>query len=307
MELTRAVGENLKRIRKSKKLSMERLAAEAGVSRSMLGQIERGEANPSVGLLGKLAGALKVPAEVLLENDDFEPLLLLRELDYKAAGLDGGKALLRPSLPYDDVLRQETFFLALYIRGRYAPEPLVPGCVCLATSLSGTVLLHAEGQDFQLLRLLGREIKFLILLFIVKRHRSGHSFFLFGLWHGQFAAGGLHKSNHVFPLINSLVQKIVFCTIIRRGFGQLRSKGCPLFGNFDAQLVIPHQGKHFAVQIHAIIAKHFVVGHLPGRGKLVRNILNKFGIGGHKRFLSFHHHFMILYHISLLFTTFFLI
>ena len=46
MELTRAVGENLKRIRKSKKLSMERLAAEAGVSRSMLGQIERGEATP---------------------------------------------------------------------------------------------------------------------------------------------------------------------------------------------------------------------------------------------------------------------
>ena len=131
--------------------NMERLAAEAGVSRSMLGQIERGEANPSVGLLGKLAGALKVPAEVLLENDDFEPLLLLRELDNKAARLDGGKALLRPSLPYDDVLRQETFFLDLYISGRYAPEPMVPGCVCLATSLSGTVLLHAEGQDFQLL------------------------------------------------------------------------------------------------------------------------------------------------------------
>ena len=39
----------------------------------------------------------------------------------------------------------------LYISGRYAPEPMVPGCVCLATSLSGTVLLHAEGQDFQLL------------------------------------------------------------------------------------------------------------------------------------------------------------
>ena len=160
MELTRAVGENIKRIRKSKKRSMERLAAEAGVSRSMLGQIERGEANPSVAILGKLAGALKVPAEVLLENDDFEPLLLLRELDNKPARLDGGKALLRPSLPYDDVLRQETFFLDLYISARYEPEPMVPGCVCLpmvpgcvclATSLSGTVLLHAEGQDFQLL------------------------------------------------------------------------------------------------------------------------------------------------------------
>ena len=27
---------------------------------------------------------------------------------------------MRPSLPYDDVLRQETFFLDLYISGRYA-------------------------------------------------------------------------------------------------------------------------------------------------------------------------------------------
>lgn len=151
MELTRAVGENLKRIRKSKKLSMERLAAEAGVSRSMLGQIERGEANPSVGLLGKLAGALKVPAEVRWRTTTSSRCCFCGSWTTRPPGWDGGKALLRPSLPYDDVLRQETFFLDLYISGRYAPEPMVPGCVCLATSLSGTVLLHAEGQDFQLL------------------------------------------------------------------------------------------------------------------------------------------------------------
>ena len=88
---------------------------------------------------------------MLLENDDFEPLLVLRELDNKPVRLDGGKVLLRPSEPYDDVLRQETFFLDLYISGRYEPEPMIPGCVCLATVLSGTVLLHAEDQDFQLL------------------------------------------------------------------------------------------------------------------------------------------------------------
>ena len=34
MELTRAAGENLKRIRKSKKLSMERLAAEKGLTKA---------------------------------------------------------------------------------------------------------------------------------------------------------------------------------------------------------------------------------------------------------------------------------
>ncbi len=97
MELNRAVAENIETIRKSKKLSMERTAAIAGVSRSMLGQIERGEANPSVAILGKIAAALRVPAEVLLENDDFETLLLSRELDNRAARLDGGKAVLRPA------------------------------------------------------------------------------------------------------------------------------------------------------------------------------------------------------------------
>ena len=151
MELNRAVAENIKRIRKSKKLSMERTAAMAGVSRSMLGQIERGEANPSVAILGKIASALKVPAEVLLENDDFESLLLSRELDNKPARLDGGKAVLRPSFPYDDVTRQETFFLDLYISARYCPEPSPAGCVCHATLVAGTVALWAEEQEFQLL------------------------------------------------------------------------------------------------------------------------------------------------------------
>lgn len=151
MELNRAVAENIKRIRKSKKLSMERTAAIAGVSRSMLGQIERGEANPSVAILGKIAAALRVPAEVLLENDDFETLLLSRELDNRAARLDGGKAVLRPSFPYDDTTRQESFFLDLYINARYEPEPSVPGCVCHATLIAGRVALYAEEQPFELM------------------------------------------------------------------------------------------------------------------------------------------------------------
>ena len=142
MELTRAVGENIKRIRKSKKLSMERLAAEAGVSRSMLGQIERGEANPSVGIVGKLALALKVPAEVLLEY---------RNVDTKPMRLDGGKAVLRCNFPYDDVTRIESYFLDLYISAHYIPEPSIPGCICYATVVSGTVSMTAQGQTFQLI------------------------------------------------------------------------------------------------------------------------------------------------------------
>ena len=143
MELNRAVAENIKRIRKSKKLSLERTAALSGVSRSMLSQIERGEANPSV--------AMKVPAEILLENDDFISLLLSREPDNIPKRLDGGKVLLRPSMPYDGTTRQESFFLDLYISAHYRPELSVPGCVCHATVMFGTVSLTAEDETFQLM------------------------------------------------------------------------------------------------------------------------------------------------------------
>ena len=99
MELNRAVAANIKRIRKTQKLSLERTAEAAGVSRSMLGQIERGEANPSVAILGKLAAALKVPAEEFLRCDAFEPTRVSRELDNKPQRLDGGKVVLRRSMP----------------------------------------------------------------------------------------------------------------------------------------------------------------------------------------------------------------
>lgn len=150
MDLNRAVAENIKRIRKSKKLSMERTAELSGVSRSMLGQIERGEANPSVAIVGKLAAALKVPAEILLENDNFESLLPAWELDNKPERQNGGKVILRQSFPYDACTRLESRFLDLYISARYEPPVSVPGCVCYATVLSGTVSVAAEEQTFQL-------------------------------------------------------------------------------------------------------------------------------------------------------------
>ena len=151
MDLNRAVAENLKRIRKTKKMSMERLAAEAGVSRSMLGQIERGEANPSVAIIGKLASALKVPAELLLENDTFVTLEQFPEVATKPVRLDGGKAVLRQNFPYDAVTRLESYFLDLYISARYEPELSVPGCICHATVMSGTVTLCAEGETMRMI------------------------------------------------------------------------------------------------------------------------------------------------------------
>ena len=150
MELNRAVAANIKRIRKTQKLSLERTAEAAGVSRSMLGQIERGEANPSVAILGKLAAALKVPAEEFLRCDAFEPTRISRELDNKPQRLDGGKVVLRQSMPYEEGTRSETSFLDVYISGTYTPDSAVTGSLCTVTMLSGTGFLTVDGETYTL-------------------------------------------------------------------------------------------------------------------------------------------------------------
>ena len=57
------VARNIKRLREEKKLSMDELAKLSGVSKSMLGQIERGESNPTISTIGKIVEGLRIPFE----------------------------------------------------------------------------------------------------------------------------------------------------------------------------------------------------------------------------------------------------
>lgn len=63
------VGANVRRFRKAKGLSQEALAHEAGMAMRYLAGIERGEENPSLAFMVKLADALGVQPARLFEDD----------------------------------------------------------------------------------------------------------------------------------------------------------------------------------------------------------------------------------------------
>lgn len=65
------VGWNVRRIRVAKGISQERLAFDSGVDRSYLGGMERGEENPTVDVLDRIAGTLAVSLGELFT--DFDP------------------------------------------------------------------------------------------------------------------------------------------------------------------------------------------------------------------------------------------
>ena len=59
-------GKRLQEIRKEKKVSQEELASKLHMHRTYVGMIERGERNPTVRTLYKIASSLKVKSSDLL-------------------------------------------------------------------------------------------------------------------------------------------------------------------------------------------------------------------------------------------------
>lgn len=66
--ISQILGSNLKRLRMARNLSLGQLADKCGVSKVMLSQMERGESNPTVNTLWKIANGLGVSYSALMER-----------------------------------------------------------------------------------------------------------------------------------------------------------------------------------------------------------------------------------------------
>lgn len=64
--LQRQVGERIREIRLAKGISQEQLAHEIGLHRTYVGSLERGERNPSLQVVSRLARLLEVTTNQLL-------------------------------------------------------------------------------------------------------------------------------------------------------------------------------------------------------------------------------------------------
>lgn len=91
------VSENIKRIRQEKNLSLGDLAKLSDVSKSMLAQIERGEGNPTLSTLWKIANGMQV---------SFNTLIAQPKLPYKVTKL----AEIEPILDMNGRLKNYSLF-----------------------------------------------------------------------------------------------------------------------------------------------------------------------------------------------------
>lgn len=69
-DIVKAVGLNIKKLRKASKLTQEQLAAESGLSTDTISSIERGKISPTVFTLHQIARALKIENYELITCSD---------------------------------------------------------------------------------------------------------------------------------------------------------------------------------------------------------------------------------------------
>jgi transcriptional regulator with XRE-family HTH domain len=84
-----SLGQRIKALRAERQLQQRQLAEKAGLTPSMLSQIESGRLTPSLHTLGKVAGALGVPIATLFEAAPDGRLHVSRMREYPVVSFDG--------------------------------------------------------------------------------------------------------------------------------------------------------------------------------------------------------------------------
>ncbi|PKU21676.1 helix-turn-helix domain-containing protein [Telmatospirillum siberiense] len=108
------VGENLRRLRTRRGLSLERLAKVSGVSRAMLGQIELGRSAPTINVLWKIAHSLDLPFSALIsEAPTQDQAMVMRRSESKILLSQDGRFSSRALFPFDGERKVEFYELRL--------------------------------------------------------------------------------------------------------------------------------------------------------------------------------------------------
>ena len=147
------VGDTLAALRQAQALSLDELSRKAGVSKSMLSQIERAQANPTVAVVWRLANALGVPMGDLLgaAAPPAGPAICLVPVQATPSLRNpDGSCELRILGPIELAGQFEWYALSLQAGGALESQAHERGTREHLTALSGMIEIDADGEKQRL-------------------------------------------------------------------------------------------------------------------------------------------------------------
>jgi transcriptional regulator with XRE-family HTH domain len=149
-----AIGATLQVLRQAQKLSLDELSKRAGVSKSMLSQIERNTTNPTVAVLWRLSNALGVSITDFLAGGRAErtapSISVVAAHETPSLINPDGKSELRILGPIELAGRFEWYELVIQPGGSLVSDAHEPGAREHLSVLHGAVLVRAGTEEKKL-------------------------------------------------------------------------------------------------------------------------------------------------------------
>lgn len=151
------LADNLKKQREQRKLSLDKMADMTGISKAMLGQIERGESSPSITTVWKIANGLKLSFTSLIQEPHSDAVVVSRE-EVHALIEDNGKVRIYPYFPFEDGRRFEMYTLEMDHDGYISAESHIEGTEEFITVFKGEVTICIDNEEYSVNE--GKSIRF---------------------------------------------------------------------------------------------------------------------------------------------------
>ena len=141
-----ALARNLRRLRRERRLTLDQLARRAGISRSMLIQIEQQRVNPTLATLVRLAQALDVGLAELVELGRRRRVRVVPRADVVELWSSPGGSSGRLLVGSDQLDRIELWDWRLEPGDVHEAEAHAPGTAEIVHVLDGELVLEVDGE-----------------------------------------------------------------------------------------------------------------------------------------------------------------
>ncbi len=145
--ISQVVAENLRKLRQDRKLSLQDLSELCGVSKSMLGEIERGSSNPTINVIWKIANGLRIPFTTLTTAARL-PVQLIRATEHQGY-LSGKHYEITTVFKYNPDTHTEIYH-ETFKSGAVLDSDGHPGVFEYLVVTSGILTLSATGTIYEL-------------------------------------------------------------------------------------------------------------------------------------------------------------
>ena len=146
--LNALIASNLRELRKKRGITLDDMAEMTGVSKSMLGQIERGESGLSVATLWKISTGLKVSFNSLMSESTSEAVIIENKAN-DPMETDAKGFRLYPLFLLDKDRTFDTFYFELDPKGESRSEAHKEGTQEFVMVTEGCLTLTAGGSIYE--------------------------------------------------------------------------------------------------------------------------------------------------------------